>query len=88
MKYILDEMIDIARIKSDNYNGGLIYIELSPAINEEGSQIYRTESLINMPNYEAMTMATAHIVKEYVEHSGLDEKTALTNLLDMFFCLK
>lgn len=88
MKYILDESIDKARNKSDIYNGGMIYLELSADTNEKGTPIYRTESLINMPNYDAMTMATAHIVKEYVEHSGLDEKTALTNLLDTFFCLK
>ena len=88
MKYILDEMIDIAKIKSDNYNGGLIYIELSPDTNEEGSQIYRTEGGVNMPNYEAITTATAHIVKEYMEYSGLDDRTALTNLLDAVFCLE
>lgn len=88
MKYISDENIDKAKNKADIYNGGMIYIELAADTNENGSPTYKTEGIVNMPNYEAITMATAHIVKEYMEHSGLDERTALTNLLDVVFCLE
>ena len=88
MKYISNEELGKIIAKSEMYNGGIMYVELTPGTDTEGTPIYKSEGTINMPNVEAMTSIVAHIVNDYVAHSGLKEEDALKNLFEVMVNMK